>query len=440
MTRVGFYTLGCKVSQYETEAVAEEFSRRGFAIGDFSEENDIYVINTCTVTSESDRKCRQTVRRARKINPASAVLVMGCYSQRDPAALCAIDGVYAVVGTENKLSLADLAEKYISERDAGEGLSPVCSVTDVTKACFEPMRITRAPRTRAYVKIQDGCESKCTYCAISKARGRLRSKLPSDVISELSALTASGVSEIVLTGIETAAYGRDLAEKISLSELMVLIDENKAAKRIRLGSLAPELIDEKLIDVLRRSESFAPHFHLSIQSGSSRVLRAMKRRYNREMLLSKVEKIKEAIPRATFTADLMVGFPGEDEKDLLDTLNIVSEIGLLDAHVFAYSRREGTEAYFYKGQISEEDKRKRSARLIEEKNKVRESVLSDIVRSGKPLSVIPETISSDGFFTAHSDTYVEVRFLSRGRAYVEGRIVKVLPVSHKSGIVYAELL
>ena len=438
MYSVGFYTLGCKVSQDETEAVAELFCENGFARSPFEESNDVYVINTCTVTAESDRKCRQLIRRATKKNPDAIVMVMGCYSQRAPEEVARIKGVCAVIGTENKLSLLELAKSKLLERESGNALSQYVRVTDVSKATFERMRVKSAPRTRAYVKIEDGCESKCTYCAISAARGRVRSKPVRDVIEEIEALSASGVREIVLTGIETASYGRDLEEKTSLADLLVLLDKRGSCERIRLGSLAPELIDDTFIEKASGLKILAPHFHLSLQSGSDSVLRRMKRRYNSARAMSVIKKLRERIPGVTFTTDLMVGFPGESEEEFLDTVRFVREARFLDAHVFAYSRREGTEAAYFDGQIPEEIKKERSARLIKIKNEVRNELLTEILEIGKPLSAVVESIGSDGLYTAHSDSYVEIKFHAECKSLI-GEIVNLTPVSQKDGILYCEL-
>ena len=437
MYKVGLYTLGCKVSQYETTALGEEFARRGFEICDFDGKNDFYIVNTCTVTKESDRKCRQIIRRAAKNNPDGCVLVMGCYSQRTPLEISKINGVYAVVGTENKLSLVDEAERILKQKRLGEVPEVTVRTTDVTKATFEPMTVKKAPRTRAYVKIEDGCESKCTYCAISGARGRVRSKAREDVIREVEALSESGTCEIVLTGIETASYGRDLSSDYGLAELICELSERRSAERIRLGSLAPELITPAFVEKVKDSRILTPHFHLSIQSGSDAVLRGMKRRYNSAMAMAVIDNIRDKIEGATFTTDLMVGFPGESEENFMETVDFLRRARFLDAHVFAYSAREGTPAASYGGQIPEEEKRRRSDMLIKIKNEVRDEVLSEIIKSGKPLSVIPETFDGCGF-VGHSDTYVEVWFSSECEA-LSGKIVEVIPVSHKDGRVYCKL-
>ena len=429
---VGLYTLGCKVSQYETEAIAEGFLALGFRRLDFQEVCDVYVINTCTVTAESDRKSRQIIRRAISKNPRAIVCVVGCYSQLSPEAVAAIEGVSIVLGTEDKMSLP---ERALSILRSG-ACEKYVRTTDVDLAEFEPMTVRGAPRTRAYVKIEDGCESKCTYCAISKARGRVRSKAPKDVISEVRALSESGTREVVLVGIEIGSYGKDLGGGVTLASLIRELSRERCAERIRLGSLAPELMSDELISAICESGIVAPHFHLSIQSGSDAVLHRMKRRYTRERVLTVVKKIKEKIPRATFTTDLMVGFPMETEEDHCLSESIAEEIGLLDAHVFQYSRREGTPAATYDGQMPEPEKKSRSERLISLVERVRDRVLSDIVESGDELSAICES-RCNNCFTGHTDTYVEVRFESE--LDLSGEIVSLIPVSHKDGIVYAKL-
>ena len=432
MRSVGLYTLGCKVSQYETEAIGETFEKHGFTVMPFDSVCDAYVINTCTVTAESDRKSRQMIRRAIKRNPDAVVAVVGCYSQRTPEELLKIDGVDIVLGTDKKLEVVGRVEFMLEDR----GEKPFCKIEDLNKAVFEPMAITRAPRTRAYVKIEDGCESRCTYCAIASARGRVRSKLPSDVIREVEGLYASGTREIVLTGIETGSYGRDFDFDYTLADLIVELDRRGSCERIRLGSLAPELIGRDFVNKVKGAKILAPHFHLSIQSGSDRVLKGMKRRYSRAMALEHIRYIKENIPKAAFTTDLMVGFPGESEEDFLDTVSFVREVEFIDAHVFAYSKRRGTPAANYEGQVDEEEKRSRSARLIAEKNAVRDYILDSIVKEGAPLSAVLETYDS-GSYTAHSDSFIEISV--EAPEGMHGKIVDVIPVSHKDGVIIAKL-
>lgn len=434
---VALYTLGCKVSQYETEAVAEAFSDLGFKIVDFSDASDVYVINTCTVTAESDRKSRQIIRRAYRKNPDAIIAVMGCYSQRSPGEVARIEGVDLVIGTHEKMTLPRRVTDLLSGVDV-EKISVGC----LDGVPFEPMSVRGTPRTRAYVKIEDGCEAKCSYCAISAARGPVRSKPMDEVIREVEGLSSAGVSEVVLTGIETGSWGRDLPGRPDLGDLIAELDRRGSCYRIRLGSLAPELVGESFAKKVKDLKILAPHFHISLQSGSDAVLRAMRRRYTRAAALENIKRLKSLLPSAQFTTDLMVGFPGESEEDFLDTLSFVGEAPFLDAHVFAYSKREGTPAATMDGQIPEEVKRQRSARLIAEKNRVRDKILDGLVRDGTPMDAILESFDC-GAYSAHTDSFVELRVLgSDGKELpcgLGGRRVKVIPVSHENGIASARI-
>ena len=442
MLKVGLYTLGCKVSLYETEAVGEAFERAGYAVCPFSEVCDVYVINTCTVTAESDAKSRKYIRRAVRKNPDAVVIVMGCYSQRAPEEVAEIEGVSAVLGTADKMRCVEIAERLLNAECGMQNAelrkqNAEIHVTDLDGTTFEPMCVEKAPRTRAYVKIEDGCECKCTYCAISGARGPVRSKKPGEVISEVEGLYRDGTLEIVLTGIETGSYGADFEEKYDLADLLCELDSRHSCERIRLGSMAPELLSEKFIEKIANLKIMVPHFHISMQSGSSSVLRNMKRRYNREMALKNIARIREIMPDVMLTADLMVGFPGESEEDFLDTLRFVREARLLDAHVFAYSRREGTPAAYYEGQVPEQIKRERSARLIAECAAVRDEILSEVVNLGRPLSCILES-ERGGLYTAHSDSYIEVSV--KAKRGLSGSLVSVKPVGHENGVIIGEIL
>ncbi len=433
MLTVGLYTLGCKVSQYETEAIAERFASRGYEVRPFTEACDVYVINTCTVTRESDRKSRQIIGRAKNKNPNAIIAVLGCYTQRTPEEVEAMGGISIILGTQDKLSVVDRVDEMLR----GIVTSPLISVCSLENATFEPMRVSGTPRTRAYVKIEDGCESRCTYCAIADARGRVRSKPRRDVIDEVESLARLGTQEIVLTGIETGSYGRDLGEGYGLGDLIRELSERGSCSRIRLGSLAPELVGSEFAEKIRGVKILAPHFHISMQSGSDKILRSMKRRYNTAMAEENMARLRECFPTAQFTTDLMVGFPGESEEDFMDTMSLVDRVGFLDAHVFAYSKRIGTPAASYPDQVLEHVKKQRSERLISEVRRVRDRVLDEVVLSGKALSCILETYRN-GVYTAHSEGFVEVELTAEdGR---QGEMVMVLPVSHKNGIVQGKIL
>ena len=360
--RVGLYTLGCKVSQYETEAVAEAFVGAGFELCSFKDVCDVYVVNTCTVTAESDRKSRQIIRRANRTNPEALIMVMGCYSERSASEVLGLRGVACVIGTEGKMRLPEKALALLAERQSSGRVFPIASVLPLENAVFEPMTVKSAPRTRAYVKIEDGCECRCTYCAISLARGNVRSKRAEDILAEIQGLCDGGTREVVLTGIETSSYGADFSS-YGLIDLLEKIEKESPVSRIRLGSLSPEWLKMDVIDRLSALSKLTPHFHLSVQSGSSAVLRNMKRRYNKEMALSSVLALREQIPTVEFTADMMVGFPGETQEDFEETMDFARQAAFLDMHVFAFSPRKGTPAASFEGQIDEETKKERSARL-----------------------------------------------------------------------------
>ncbi len=430
---VGLYTLGCKVSQYETEAIAEDFERHGFLRRDFKDVCDVYVINTCTVTSEADRKSRQCIRRAIARNPAAYVMVVGCYAQTTPEDIAAIDGVSYVAGTYGKMQLAEIAKAALDDRASK---TAVCvNVTDVDAAPFENMSITRSPRTRAYVKIEDGCECRCTYCAIPGARGRVRSKAGADVLSEVTYLASQGVGEVVLTGIETASYGVDL-DGYRLIDLLEDIDRRLPHLRIRLGSLTPEIMTETFVNRLGKLTSIVPHFHLSMQSGCDRVLRGMKRRYNTTQALAALARLRAVMPRVQFTTDLMVGFPGETDEMFSETLAFVSEARFLGMHVFAYSRRPGTPADTYPDQVPEHVKAERSHRLVALGHKIRDEILDEIVKTAPEMRLLLET-RTDDVWTAHSDEFCEVRIVCDG---MQGDLITAKPDRYKDGVLYATLI
>ena len=464
MRKVGLYTLGCKVSLYETEAVAESFEAAGYEVCAFDDVCDVYVINTCTVTAESDAKSRKYIRRAIRKNPDAVVIVIGCYSQRAPEEVAAIDGVGAVLGTQDKMKCVEIAVSRqkqsmtvfgVANAQKQGAIGAECTeassatmfqeleqnaelyVTPLDGAKFEPMCVKKAPRTRAYVKIEDGCECRCSYCAISAARGPVRSKRPDQVIAEVEGLYKDGTLEIVLTGIETGSYGADFEEKYDLADLICELDRRGSCERIRLGSMAPELLTPKFVEKIANTKIMVPHFHISMQSGSDNVLRGMRRRYNRSMALKNIQRIRDFMPNVMLTADLMVGFPGESEEDFLDTMRFVSEAELLDAHVFAYSKRDGTPAAEFEGQIPENVKKERSQRLICECARVRDRILDRVVSLGEPLSCILESEKS-GVYTAHSDSYIEIRV--KAEKGLSGSMVSVKPISHENGVIIGEIL
>ena len=401
---VGIYTLGCKVNQYESEAIAELLAKEGFEICSPAEPCDAYLINTCTVTAESDRKARQFIRRAIAKNPEAVVVVTGCLAQTSAEMIAAIDGVDAVVGNTKKLFAAEELCRLV--REGKKAKSPAVSVEPIEDACFENMQICSFERTRAYIKIEDGCESRCTYCIIPLARGKIRSKAPEDVLAEVRTLTESGCREIVLTGIETASYGKDLGN-IDLATLLEQIDKIEGIGRVRLGSLDPSLIRPDFVGKIAKLSSLAPHFHLSLQSGSSRTLAAMKRKYNAEQAMRAIELLREAIPNVKFTTDVIVGFPGETEEDFRDTAEFLRNARFLMVHIFPYSKRKGTPAATMPNQIPDEIKRRRLHELEAIAEHTRRVLLEETIALQDVTTVLFETYEN-GIAYGHTADFLEV--------------------------------
>ncbi len=400
----GIYTLGCKVNQYESQAIAEELRRGGFSILPPTDICDVYVINTCTVTAESDRKACQFIRRAIQKNPSAYILVCGCLAQVCPERISAISGVDYICGNTDKLSVARAAMKLIAQGEKNK--EPEIYIDDIDSYGFEAMSITEFERTRAYVKIEDGCESRCTYCIIPSARGKIRSKAPEDVISEVKTLIAGGCREVVLTGIETASYGKDLKD-IDLAELLARVDKIEGIGRVRLGSLDPSLITPSFVDRISTLRSLAPHFHLSLQSGSSRVLALMKRKYNADMAMRGIELLREKIPNVQFTTDVIVGFPGESEEDFTETVEFAKKAKFLMMHIFPYSKRSGTPAAQMPGQVAGDIKRRRASLLSCVAKEIRCSLLEDYILSNPRCRVLFETYSN-GLAFGHTEEFMEV--------------------------------
>ena len=397
-----FYTLGCRVNQYETRAVEEIFAARGFRIAAFSEKCDVYVINTCTVTAESDRKSRQLIRRARTAGGKDAVVIaLGCMVQVDPDGAYSLDGPDAALGNREKTRCADVALALLHEKR-----EKLVSVTDYTAVkTFEPMRITGADTTRAFVKISDGCENRCAYCIIPRARGPVCSKPVADVVDEVNTLAANGYREIVLTGIETASYGYDLPDT-DLCDLIERVSIIDGVERIRLGSLEPTFIKDGNISRLAAVNKLMPHCHLSLQSGSSAVLAAMRRRYNATQFRHVVSLLRAHITDVTVTTDIIVGFPGETEENFAETCDTVRDCRLLFAHIFPYSDRVGTEASARTDKISESVKKARAAALKEIMLDTRRAVIAGFLGSVRPMLV--ETVRN-GIASGYTDNYIELR-------------------------------
>lgn len=430
LPRVALATLGCKVAQYETEALREAFLADGFC--EVTADADIAVVNTCTVTAEADRKCRQTVRRIAKEHPRARILLIGCYAQTHPEVLAALPHVAYVGGTADKMRVPTIARELLAAPPAEARVS----VRPLEGEAYEPMCVSGAPRTRAYVKIADGCDCHCTYCAIPAARGPVRSRAASDILAEISRLAAGGTREVVLTGIETASYGRDRGDGYRLIDLLEEVDRLGLA-RVRLGSLTPEILRGDFIPRLARLASIAPHLHLSVQSGSSEVLRLMRRRYNAEQAIAGVEALRAAIPEVELTCDMIVGFPGESKESFTETMNFARKAQFLSMHVFAYSPREGTVAATLPGQVPEAEKAARSAALSALAAEMTEARLRAAAERGTPLSVLIETVG-DGYATGHTPAFLPVRI--PGGEAVSGEILAVHPIGVSHGVIEGSII
>lgn len=427
--KVGILTLGCKVNQYESEAIAEALTDKGFLIAPHTETNDAYIINTCTVTAESDRKARQMIRRMIGKNPQAFILVTGCYSQVSPEDVARIEGVDYVCGSSNKMTVVDKLCELISQNAKNE--KPEIAVPELDKSSFEQMSIRRFDRTRAYVKIEDGCESKCAYCTIPASRGPIRSKPFDEVIDEVRALTENGVREVVLTGIETGSYGKDLPEKQSFASLLAAIDGIEGIGRVRTGSLDPTVIKPEFVNIIAPLRSLCPHFHLSLQSGSSKTLAAMKRKYNADQALACIERLRGAIPDVKLTTDVIVGFPGESDEDFKETCEFVRKAEFLMIHVFPYSKRKGTVAAYMKDQIPEAVKHERVRILTDISREIRAKILDRRIAEDSAVEVLFETCR-DGFAFGHTSDFIEVKVKTDKQLHGLFRFVKL--ISHDGDI------
>lgn len=364
MPSAAFHTLGCKTNQYETEGVLEIFKNRGYDIANFDEKADIYVINTCTVTHLADRKSRQMISKARKTNEDAVIVVMGCYAQTSADEVSQIQGVNLIVGTKDRVKIVELVEEYIKNKNQ---IKAVDNIMNTRK--FEEIPISAYEgRTRAFLKIQEGCTQFCSYCIIPYARGPIRSRKLDEIINEVKKLAQHGFKEIVLTGIHIASYGRDLKNGNDILTVEEEIEKVDGIERIRFGSLEPTLITNEFIEKLIKLNKMCPHFHLSLQSGSGATLKRMNRKYDTDTYRKAVELIRSNYNNASITTDIMVGFPGETEKEFEESYNFAKEMKFAKIHVFKFSPRKGTPAAGFSNQVAPAIKEERSKRLIELSN------------------------------------------------------------------------
>ena len=431
MIKACILTLGCRVNQYESDFIMEELLKMGVKICPFGEVCDIYIINTCSVTSESDRKSRQIIRKAIKQNKDAVIIVTGCFSQINREAAKKIEGVDLVIGNNEKSKIATLALDLYNGKAA-----PECGF-DIYNGKYDKMTVG-APltRTRAFVKIEDGCDSKCAYCIIPYARGNVRSNPKENVISEIKNVAAQGCCEVVLTGIETASYGKDLSDGTTLSTLLCEVNKIEGISRIRLGSLDPFNVTRDFVDTVANLDKVMPHFHISMQSGCTKTLNAMKRKYNAEQAREKLSYLKSKINNLMLSADIIVGFPGESDEDFDETYNFLKEIEFLHLHIFPYSKREGTPAATMKNQVPEETKKARLHKLEELQRDIKSRILNEIVSSKEELLVLFETHDSE-WALGHTSNFIE--FKAKSSVPLGGEILKVIPTKTDGEYLYGEI-
>lgn len=405
--KVSILTLGCRVNQYESDSIAAELQKNNIEIVPFDSKADLALVNTCTVTAESDRKSRQMIRRAAQF--ADKVVCAGCYSQISPESAAESDRVVYVCGNGNKSNLAGVIVSLLEGSFCGD-INNAVPPEDIETA---RMSLLTPMRTRSYIKIEDGCNNHCSYCLIRKARGSVRSKPEEQVISEAAALAEKGAKEIILTGIETGSYCQDTETRQtygrSLADLLKKVSAINGIERIGLGSLDPTVLNPYFTETVGNLPKVLPHFHISLQSGSTEILARMRRKYTSEMAMSAIERMKAARPDVTFSADIITGFPGETDSDFNDTVDFVKNVRFLHLHIFPYSKRTGTEASDMPDQVDELVKHQRAAELDEIGRNVKKSLLDSYVESHteKPVSLLVEK-NIDGFISGHSEHFVEL--------------------------------
>ena len=400
MKTVAFHTLGCKVNTYESNAMLKIFNEAGYQEVDFKQVADVYVINTCTVTNTGDSKSRQMIRKAIRKNPKATICVVGCYSQTAPEEIEKIEGVGVVLGTQYRSDIV----KYVDEHlETGEMVIKVDNVMNLRK--FEDLNIDRFKNTRAFLKIQDGCNNFCTYCIIPYARGRVRSRQKESVLNQAQRLVDNGYVEIVLTGIHTAGYGEDL-DDYSFYELLVDLVKIKGLKRLRISSIETSQISDEIIDLIGSNEIIVDHLHVPLQAGSDATLKRMNRKYTTAEYLEKINKIRSYLPNIAFTTDVIVGFPGETDEEFEETYNFIKQVNYSELHVFPYSPRRNTPAAKMKDQVDDKIKHERANRLLQlSKELNHEFALKQI---GKTLKVLFEKRDGE-YLIGHAGDYLKVK-------------------------------
>ena len=426
MKKAALHNLGCKVNAYETEAMQELLEQNGYEIVPFQEGADIYIINTCTVTNMADRKSRQMIHRAKKMNPDAIVVAAGCYVQAQENSGKVDECIDIVIGNNKKQNLIEILEEYEQKRKEADGMFVQQEVIDInhTKE-YEELHLTKtAEHTRAYIKVQDGCNQFCTYCIIPYARGRVRSRRKEEVVEEVSTLAGNGYKEVVLTGIHLSSYGVDFEEKETLLSLIQAVHAIEGIERIRLGSLEPRIITEEFAAALSALPKICPHFHLSLQSGCEATLKRMNRRYSAEEYFEKCTLLRKHFENPALTTDVIVGFPGETEEEFEESRAFVEKVNFYETHIFKYSKRQGTKAAVMPDQVPEQEKTRRSNILLaldEQNRKAYEERFA-----GKETEIlVEEQMEKDGktYWVGHTKEYIRLAVVSDEN--LSGRLVRV---------------
>ena len=403
--KVAFYTLGCKLNFSETSTIARNFGNEGFERVDFEEVADIYVINTCSVTENADKQFKQVVRKAMKLNDKAFVAAVGCYAQLKPEELAAVDGVDLVLGATEKFKITDYLND-LSKNDFGKVHS-----CEIAEADFYVGSYSFGDRTRAFLKVQDGCDYKCTYCTIPLARGISRSDNLENVLKNAQEISNQGIKEIVLTGVNIGDYGKgefgNKKHENTFLDLVQALDQVEGLKRLRISSIEPNLLKNETIDFVSKSKCFVPHFHIPLQSGSNEILKLMKRRYQREIYVERVRKIREVMPNACIGVDVIVGFPGETDDFFLETYNFLNELDISYLHVFTYSERDNTEAALMQNTVSGNVRAKRSKMLRGLSVKKRRAFYESQIGMNK--IVLFESENKEGYIHGFTENYVKVK-------------------------------
>jgi len=419
--KVAFYTLGCKVNQYETNAIAQNFIEKGYEKVEFEEKADIYVINTCSVTNMADKKSRQIIRQAKTHNKDAVVVATGCYAQVNKEELEKIEELDIIVGNSDKANIVEIVEQYTSKyQQVGK--------IEEEKEFQDYGVVTYTEKTRAVIKVQDGCNNFCSYCIIPYAKGRVRSRKPESVVKEIKEIVETGIKEVVITGIHVASYGKDFADGTRLIDLLEKINKIEGLKRIRLGSLEPNLITEEFVERLKNVDKICDHFHLSLQSGCNETLKRMNRKYTTEEFEKGVILLRNMFPNVALTTDIIVGFPGETDEEFNTTYEFLKKIKFSKMHVFKYSPRKGTVAAKMKEQISPNIKEERSNKLIKLSNENEIDFIKKYI--GKEVEVLFESETPDGYIEGHTTNYINVKAKGEGLE----NTIKTVKVSTQEGI------